>query len=110
MASGAFPPSAAATTVGLPAERRQHGADPALVAGAKALHPKAEGISGNQADRRLLEVHEVLANRLLPGVAFVARGLLRRDVFGLEFAIRPPRLTGSVASDGLGKELIAILD
>jgi hypothetical protein len=52
---------------------------------------------------------QIPANHRLPGIAFIASGLLGYDMLLLEFPIRPPSAAGAIEVHRLGKELVAVL-
>jgi hypothetical protein len=91
-----------------PSERCHDGCDTALVSGADALLLETESLDSDRADGRLGQWTQMLRDRLFPRVAFVARGLLRLDLFALKVSVRPPRHVGPVQHDGFGKQLVAI--
>src|SRR4051812_29131346 len=90
------PPPAVPIPSRLPAERRHDGSDTPLLRDRRATKVQADRARGHARGGRSLDTRKISPDRLLPGVALVARRLLGRDVLVLETLVRPPLHAGAV--------------
>jgi hypothetical protein len=103
-----FPPTAMLIAVWTPAEGRHDRDNSPLIHGADAVGFEPERVDRDAGDCRRFDAHQVGGDRLLPGIAFVARRLSRHDLLLFELVIRPPVGATAIVDNRLGEQLIAI--